>query len=108
MHIETETDVCPRPTFDLGEEPIIAMFCRAQEPGLLDLGPIDLTNIGPRLITTGPQELLQSGASSPSIRRVLPLSPSNLRLLTCRTSTIGTPLQSNLGIFALQLGGSNV
>jgi hypothetical protein len=36
------------------------MLCRAQEPGLLDLAPIDLADIGPRLITTGSQELLQS------------------------------------------------
>jgi hypothetical protein len=35
------------------------MLCRAQEPGLLDLAPIDLADIGPRLITTGSQELLQ-------------------------------------------------
>lgn len=36
------------------------MLCWAQEPSLLNLAPVDLPDVGPRLITTGSQELLQN------------------------------------------------
>ena len=45
-------------TLDLRQEPIIAMLSWGQESALLDFAPINLANIGPRLITTGSQELL--------------------------------------------------
>lgn len=83
------------------------MLCRAQKAGLLDLAPIDLPDVGPRLIATGSQELLQ-GERVPPLNLAGHTAVTRFRLLTCRTSTIGTPLQSNLGIFAPQLGGSNV